>query len=124
MSLPHLRIVLSLLSNGQIVQVLSNLDTSEACGPDNIKNRILKSLPSLSKSLYLVFKTVIAKGFSPTYWKTSEVVPNFKDANKSQIENYRPLSLLCNISKILEKLIFDELHNLTNKHLHEAQHGY
>ena len=75
------------ITEKQIVQILSKLDTSKACGPDNIGNLILKNLPSLSKSLYLVFKIVIAKGFFPTYWKISEVVPIFKDANNSQIEN-------------------------------------
>ena len=97
------------ITEKQIVQILSNLDTSKACGPANIGNLILKNLPSLSKSLYLVFKTVLAKGFFPTYWKISGVVPIFKDANKSQIENYRPISFLCYVSKTYEKLIFDEL---------------
>ena len=112
------------ITKKQIVQILSNLDTSKACGPDNIGNLILKTLPSLSKSLYLVFKTVIAKGFFPIYWKISELVPIFKDAKKTQIEKYWPRNLLCNVTKILEKLIFDELYNLINKHLHEAQHGF
>ena len=71
------------ITEKKIVQILSNLDTSKVCGPDNIGNFILKNLLSPTKSLYLVFKTVIAKVFFPTYWKINEVVPIFKDANKS-----------------------------------------
>ena len=112
------------ISEKQIEQLLLDLDITKACGPDNIGNLVLKSLPTLSKSLLLIFKTALLKGYYPSQWKISEVVPIYKDGDKSAIENYRPISLLCCVSKIFEKLIFDELYEIVHKHLNEAQHGF
>ena len=112
------------ISEKQIEHLLLDLDITKACGPDNIGNLILKSLPTLSKSLLLIYKTALLKGYYPSQWKISEVVPIYKDGDKSAIENYRPISLLCCVSKIFEKLIFDELYEIVHKHLNEAQHGF
>ena len=100
------------------------LQTNKACGPDNIGNTILKNLPSLSKSLLLVFQAALNKGYFPTYWKVSEVIPIYKDENRAQIENYRPISLLCNVSKVFEKLIFNEIYEIVNPVLDNSQHGF
>ena len=76
------------------------------------------------ESLFLIFKTALNKGFFPSYWKISEVVPIFKDENRAMIEQYRPISLLCSVSKVLEKLIFDELYEIVKTKLEESQHGF
>ena len=81
-------------------------------------------MPALSESLFLIFKTALNKGFLPSYWKISEVVPIFKDENRALIEQYRPISLLCSVSKVLEKLIFDELNEIVKTKLEESQHGF
>ena len=78
----------------------------------------------MSKSLFLIFKTALNKGFFPSYWKISEVEPIFKDENRALIEQYRPISLLCSVSKVLEKLIFDELYEIVKTKLEESQHGF
>ena len=108
----------------KIKEILLKLQTNKACGPDNIGNTILKNLPSLSKSLLLVFQAALNKGYFPTYWKVSEVIPIYKDENRAQIENYRPISLLCNVSKVFEKLIFNEIYEIVNPVLDNSQHGF
>ena len=40
------------------------------------------------------------------------------------IEQYRPISLLCNVSKVLEKLIFNEIYEIVKPHLDNSQHGF
>ena len=90
------------INETKIREVLSKLQTNKACGPDRIGNTVLKNLPALSKSLMLIFKTALNKGYFPSYWKISEVIPIFKDGNRAIIE-CRPISLLCNVSKALEK---------------------
>ena len=62
----------------KIKQILKKLRTNKARGPDKIGNRILQNLPALFKFLTILFRTAISKGFFPTYWKISEVVPNLK----------------------------------------------
>ena len=108
----------------KIKKILSKLQTNKACGPDRIGNTVLKNLPALSKSFFLIFKTALNKGFFPSYRKISEVVPIFKDENRALVEQYRPISLLCSVSKVLEKLIFDELYEIVKTKLEESQHGF
>ena len=57
------------VSETKILEILSKLETSEACGPDNIGNLVLRNLPSLSKSLLIVFKAALPKGYFPSFWK-------------------------------------------------------
>ena len=112
------------INETKIREVLSKLQTNKACGPDRIGNTALKNLPALSKSLMLIFKTALNKGYFPSYWKISEVIPIFKDENRAMIEQYRPISLLCNVSKVLEKIIFDELYDIVKIKIDESQHGF
>ena len=44
------------------------------------------------------------------HWKTSQVMPIFREGNKADITCYRPISLLCFISKVLEKILLDEVY--------------
>ena len=66
------------VSETKILEILSELETSKACGPDNTGNLVLKNLPVLSKSLLIVFKAALSKGYFPSFWKISEVIPSLK----------------------------------------------
>ena len=104
---------------------MSNLDVNKAKGPDSIGNEVIKNLSeSLCKSLYLLFNLIANKCHFPNEWKTSEIVPMFKDGNKQEVTNYRPISLLSTVSKLLEKLIFNKLYPLVSPFLSESQHGF
>ena len=93
------------LEETKIEYILKNLLTNKASGFDGIGNIILKNLSeTLSKSLYLLFRTFINKRLFPTCWKTSQMAPIFKEKNKTSVECYRPISLLCSASKVFEKL--------------------
>ena len=54
----------------------------------------------------------------------NEIVPMFKDGNKQEVTNYRPISLLSTVSKLLEKLIFNKLYPLVSPFLSESQSGF
>ena len=67
-----------------------------------IRNIILKNTPALAKSLRLVFQTSLNKGKFPTSWKISEITPIYKENDGADISQYRPISLLKNVSKVFE----------------------
>ena len=48
----------------------------------------------------------------------------FKDQNRAMIQQYRPISLLCSLSKVLKKLIFDELCDIVKNQLDQLQQGF
>uniref|UniRef100_A0A1X7UFN3 Reverse transcriptase domain-containing protein n=1 Tax=Amphimedon queenslandica TaxID=400682 RepID=A0A1X7UFN3_AMPQE len=45
----------------------------------------------------------------PSEWKVHRITPVYKSGDKSLVTNYRPISLLCIASKVLERLIYDQL---------------
>ena len=53
-------------------------------------------------------------GAFPSVLKTAKVVPVFKKDSKLDYSNYRPISLLSNIEKILEKLMYKRLYTFLN----------
>ena len=66
------------------------------------------------------------QGYFPEIFKTAEVIPIYKSGSKSNVLNYRPISLLNPISKLFEKCIHDRLNNFftRNKTIHENQFGF
>lgn len=106
---------------------LRKLDVSKSTGPDGISARVLKECarelaPSLSKLFSLSFKT----GNLPQEWKSSNVCPVYKKGSKSSPENYRPISLLCIVSKVMEGIINRKLRNflVNNNRIHDHQFGF
>ena len=78
----------------------------------------------LSKSLTLIFQAIINKGTYPNQWKFGQICPVFKDGEKKDVTCYRPISLLSCISKVLERIIFDEIYPLVQEKLHTKQFGF
>ena len=64
-------------------------------------------------------------GVFPSVLKTAKVVPIFKKDSKLDYSNYCPISLLSNIEKILEKLMYKRLYTfLDNKNIYDLQFGF
>ena len=74
----------------------------------------------------MIFNTSIVTGINPDIWKHPYEVPIFKSGDAKNTENYEPVSLLCIISKILEKEVATQLPDIleTNHLLCEEQHGF
>ena len=88
-------------------KVITNLDSSEASGPDCIPVVVLKNCePELSYILAKLFNISLKEPCFPDCWKVSSVVPVFKNVGeRSTAKNYRPVSLLSVVSKVFEKLV-------------------
>ena len=74
--------------------------------------------------IYIIFKLKYNTGIIPQEWKSANIVPIYKKGDKNLISNYRPISLLCLSAKIMERVVQDELLNLTRHLLNPAQHGF
>lgn len=104
---------------------MKNLDCSKALGPDLIPTIIYKRCySSLSQSMTILFNLSLATGVIPNEWKTALVIPVFKKGDKASISNYRPISLLCIISKILERCIYNHIYPITKHDINTNQHGF
>ena len=64
---------------------------------------------TLSKPLRHIFTLSFNQGIVPQQLKVAKVIPIFKTGSQTSKDNYRPISLLCVFSKILEKIMFNRL---------------
>ena len=105
----------------EIANIISYFNSSKASGPNSIHYRILFLLKNeISEQLTDLFNLSFMTGVFP-----AEVVPVFKKDSKLDYSNYRPISLLSNISKMLEKLMYKRLHTfLNNNTIYNLQFGF
>ena len=88
------------------------MSVNKAIGPDCISHKMLKLTKfAISKPLCLLFNKSLEKNSFPEFWKLAHVIPLFKKDDPSVASNYRPVSLLCCISKVMERIIFKHMYN-------------
>ena len=110
-----------------ITTIIHKLNIKKAHGYDNISIAMLKLCsPEVSVPLKIIFDKCIQSGSFPSSWKVANVQPVHKKGSRQCKEQYRPISLLPVCSKILEKIIFDQLYSyLVSNHLiSENQSGF
>ena len=78
----------------------------------------------MPKSLGLLFNLIACKAQFPTKWNVAEIVPIYKDGEKQEASNYRPIRLRSALSKLLETLIFNKQISVVHPILNPAQHGF
>ena len=100
------------ISIEETFSALVSIDSSKAMGGDNIPPIILKhSATALVEPIHHLFSLCLSQAYLPTEWHSHWVVPIPKTGDKSVISNYRPISLLCSLSKVLEKLVYDKIYD-------------
>ena len=116
-----------IITEKAVLDKLNNLNTTKTPGSDKLHPRVLKELSkSLSKPLTYLFNKSIIDGKLPTDWKSANVSAIFKKGEKSDANNYRPVSLTSIICKVLESIIRDIMQDfLENLCLYSpCQHGF
>ena len=110
-----------------VYSVLVNLDINKATGPDGISNKLLKeaAVPIAAPLSHLYNYSLSVCEF-PDSWKLANVIPLFKKDDPMNCTNYRPVSLLCCISKVFERVLFNHIFNFlkVNKLLNPNQSGF
>ena len=111
----------------EVKDILKSLNINKASGYDNISNRLLKNTAeAIAKPLATLFNKSLTLGQFPQKWKKANVPPVFKQNNKQNKNNYRPISLLSNIGKVFERVVFKHLYKfcLENNLLTWRNSGY
>ena len=97
-------------SEEEVFEALTCLDPNKAMGIDMISTKILKyCATAFVQPFHHLFTLTLSHEMLPFDWKTHIIIPVFKSGNKNQVNNYRPISLLCITSKVLERLIYNKL---------------
>ena len=110
-----------------VYKLLNSLNVHKAMGPDQLHPRVLKQLAStLAPILQIIFQKSINSGKVPSDWKKANVSPIFKKGERYKPSNYRPVSLTCICSKLLEHIVTKHFLNHLEQHniLYNLQHGF
>ena len=116
-------------TNGnEIIQVIMEFNVNKSNGPNSIPTEILHLIKGLiADPLSHVINLSFSEGIYLERLKISKTVPFFKNkGNNMECENYRPISLLSNINKIVEKLMHERLYAFLNSFdcIYEHQFGF
>ena len=96
-----------------IGKLLSELRINKSCGPDNIPPKILKlSVPTIKEPLTKLINYCITESSWPLDWKRSHITPVYKKDDASSVKNYKPISILSAIPKLLERVMYDQLYDV------------
>ena len=115
-----------------MTQLVTSLKQDKAPGPDNISPKLLKAAgESIVPSLVSLFKISVSSNMLPNVWKTARMSSVYKKGDKTDKENYRPLSNLCLPSKVMETLVSDTIkkhvmedHNMITEKQWAYRKGY
>ena len=103
--LPHV-FSLTKTSNDILLKLIQSLPLNKASGLDGISAKLLKEAgPIVSASLTYIINRSLTTGIFPNDWKVARVTPIYKDDIKTNRNNYRPISVLPIVSKLIERIV-------------------
>jgi hypothetical protein len=115
------------VTSDHVSKIIDKLRTKLSFGFDGISTKLLKYVKHiLLLPLTVTINQSLKTGIFPEMLKIAKVIPLFKKDNNAFFVNYRPISLLPSISKIFERVIFEQLYEYfqANKLLYKSQYGF
>ena len=108
----HNKFSFSPTSSSIVFSHLNKFCRSQPTGINNICTKIIRECADLiSVSLCDLFGKSLLFGIFPDDWKCARVTPLFKQSEASDLNNYRPISVISGIAKVFERIVYDQLYN-------------
>ena len=117
---------LSTVGPDEVLKVIKNLKNSKSTGTDNIDTYVIKLVSQdILAPLTHIINISITKSTFPSIWKHAKVLPLLKKGDPLITKNYRRVALLPIFSKILERVVFNQLVSYleSNNLIHPNHHG-
>ena len=127
LKLPSSKFKFNFISEETVLKLLKDLDENEAAGLDNLSGKFLKDGATvLAKPISQICNLSIRYSIFPSDCKIAKLKPLFKKGSKTAPKNYRPISLLPLVSKIIEKVIHDQTQSFLDKNniIYRYQSGF
>ena len=110
-AVPNSSFSLKYVTSTFVEKQLRLMKTSKAIGLDNISARLLRDAASvLASPLRDIINFSFEKGRFPSSWKCAKVTALFKQGDKTDKDNYRPISILSTVSKVIERAVHSQLY--------------
>ena len=101
----------------QVFSVSNKLSKSKATGLDKISARLIQERADLiCISICKIFNCSLTTGIFPDDWKCAKVTPLFKQGSSSDMNNYRPISVISVVAKGFERIIYDQVYAYLSEH--------
>jgi hypothetical protein len=114
----HNIISITQTSEDEIISSQKSFKASMTAGLDGIPSFLLRDCAQIFVTpLFSIFNLIIKSSTFPTVWKQARVSPIFKKEDLSNIEHFRPISIICNFSKILESILYRVSQNWRTNYL-------
>ena len=114
-------------NDAEIISIIFNFGANKSSGPYSIPTDIFKEFcPLLVEQIKMLVNKSLSEGNFPSIFKIAQICPIYKKSDKSKCVNYRPISLLSNLSKIFERVMYNRLEYYleTNDILYNHQFGF
>jgi len=111
----------------EVLQLVRKLKAKTSLDKDNLSTKMLKCvIEELLMPITHIINLSLIQGRVPDDLKIAKVIPIFKSGDKSKFNNYRPISLLPIISKILERIIYNRITHFIeqNNYFYKHQYGF
>ena len=106
---------------------LNRLSKTKSTGLDNISAQLIRECADIiSGPLCDLFNKSLKCGIFPDDWKCARVIPLFKQGDSSDLNNYRPISVISVVAKVFERIVYDQLYNFlsTEGIISDKQSGF
>lgn len=114
-----------MITPDEVINALTSIDASKGSGPDGLPPNFVKNCAhSLVHPVAHIFNLSLSQGTFPDLWKIASITPIFKAGNFHQVENYRPISILSCLAKVLEKFVYDAMFPSVQQIVSDNQHGF
>ena len=117
----------STVPSEEVEKIISKLKSKSSSGHDGISSKLLILIKKIiAPSLALVINQSLMTGIFPASLKIAKVIPLFKKGNEKIFGNYRPISLLPSVSKVIEKVVYTQIYDyfMINKLFYKSQYGF
>ena len=111
----------------EIKRLIGKLPNKGSSGFDKIDNIMLKKLePEVATQISIIANASMTQGIFPELMKNALIVPLYKAKSRELVTNYRPISLLLTISKLIEKIVYKQVYNYLNTtgQIYKSQYGF
>ncbi len=111
----------------EIKNIILTFNVNKATGPCSIPPKILNMIcDNIAYPIAMLANMSFLTGIHPERLKTAKVIPIYKNGSKMLTSNYRPISLLSNLNKILEKLMFNRVNSFLEDEniIYQNQFGF
>ena len=115
------------VSLAKVEKILKSLSSSKSTGIDELDNFSVKLASEfIAQPVHHIICLSVIQNEFPAKWKLSKVLPLYKKGDDCELKNYRPVSILSPLSKVLEKIVFEQMYSYftRNNLFHKNLHGY